>query len=290
MGSYYSILKFVNNAISGENISLGLISISGDQVFFKYSKSKLAIANKLNSEAKKLLSFNLNKLEEFLSFELKDQSDKLIQFDKSIDLDFLNRLSNYNNGLIQFSQPSFIKTSVTADVFNAFFIQFINGMDEVKEKLIEIPSLKNNISKGLYEPLKGKIDVDYTLKKEKFPSLFFDFHFDSLGANGALYGSKSIDFNTKKVNQIRYEMAEYESVIERMKRFATSKSINGDHKFHIITDAYSGNSTSYNELYSMLENKEIMPYFELIDSKNLNKIVKIVENKNASKFSDLFEA
>ena len=288
MGSYYSILKFVNNAISGENISLGLISISGDNVFFKYSKNKLAVANKLNSEAKKLLHFNLNKLEDFISFELKDQSDKLIQFDKSINLNFLNRLSNYNNGLIQFTSPSFVKTSIDLDVFNAFFIEFIDNMGIIEEKPIEKSNLKTYISKDLYEPLKEKIDVDYTLRKEKFPSLFFDFHFDSLGANGALYGSKSIDFNVKKVGQIRYEIAEYESVIDRMKKFALGKSINGDHKFHIITDAYSGNIPSYQELYSMLENKEVMPYFELIDSKNLNKIVRIIEERNASKFSSLF--
>lgn len=289
MDSYYSILKFVNNSISGENISLGLISISGDQVFFKYSKNKLLIANKLNSDAKKLLSFNLNKIEEFISYDLKDQSDKLIQFDKSINLNFLNRLSNYNNGLIQFTKPSFIKTSINVDVFNTFFFEFIDNSELVNEKSIKISSLKNKISKGLYIPLKEVIDVDYTLKKEKFPSLFFDFHFDSLGVNGALYGSKAIDFNTKKISQIRYEVAEYESVIERMKKFALSKSINGDHKFHIITDEYLGNSASYSELYSMLENKEIMPYFELIDSKNLDKIVNIIEKKNASKFSNLFD-
>jgi len=289
MGGYYSILKFVNNSLSGENISIGLIVVSGDNVFFRSSKSKISIAQKLNPNSKKLLDFSLDKIENFIFNDLKDQDDKLVQFDRSLNVELLNRLSIYNNGVIQFSKPSFINLKFEQNTFNKFFVDFIDGFDINKEKKEKLSVFKEKLTKDLYNPLKEKIDVDYKLKKESLPTLFFDFHFDSIGVNGAIYASKGIDFNKQQLSDIRTELAEYESLIPRLKDFATSKGISGAHKYYIISDPYNGKSPSLLDIYTLLENKRLMSYFELIDSNHVNEIVQIVNDNNASRFSELLE-
>lgn len=289
MGSYYSILKFVNNSLSGENISVGLIAVSGNKVFFRSSNSKLSFAKKLNPKSKSLVEFSISKIEDYVNHDLSDQSGKLIQFDKSLDLELLNRLSIYNNGVIQFSKPSFINLKLDDVSFSKFFEDLVDGFDEPKEKGNKLSVFKVKLSHNLYEPLKEKINVDYKLKKKSLPSLFFDFHFDSIGANGAIYASKGLDFNNQQLDSIRKELAEYESVISRLREFGASKGINGDHKFYVISDPYVGKSPSYLDIYSMLVDKQIMPYFELLGSNEVDKIIKIVNDKKASKFSDLLE-
>lgn len=192
MGSYYSILKFVNNSLSGENISIGLIFVSGDNVFFKISKNKIALTSKLNTASKKLVDFSISRIQDFISRDIEDQSHKLISFDKKIDVEYLNRLSSYNNGLIQFSKPSYIESAINLERFDKFYNDYIDNSNIVIEKSKNVSILKQNIIEQLYNPLKSKIDVDFTLKKEQLPSLYFDFHFDSIGYNGCIQDRKSV--------------------------------------------------------------------------------------------------
>jgi effector-binding domain-containing protein len=287
MSSYYSILKFVNNSLSGEYISIGLVAISNNEVYFKISNNKVLIAHKLNPVAKHLLNFSLDKICDFVSKDNKDLNSQNINVEKTITVDFLNRLSIYNNGIIQFSKPAMLNMELNQNLFDDFFSDFIDNFDSVKEKKEVLSSFKQTLSKKLYAPLKDKVDVDYKLKKRSLPSLFFDFHFDSIGVNGAIYASKAIDFNHQQLSSIRTELAEYESLISRLKDFASSKGINGDHQYFIISDPYKGKSVSYIDIYSLLENKKIMPYFKLINSNQIDEIISIVNKKKAAKFSEL---
>ena len=43
MKSYYSIIRFVNNPLSKENLAIGMIVISGGKVFYKFSQEKINI-------------------------------------------------------------------------------------------------------------------------------------------------------------------------------------------------------------------------------------------------------
>jgi len=289
MSSYYSILKFVNNSLSGEYISIGLVAISDKNVFFRTSKNKVSIAHKLNPNSKNLLNFSLDKISDFICNDSKEQSNQLVKFEKTMNVEFLNRLSVYNNGIVQFSKPSMINMKLDQNSFDNLFEDVIDGYDLIKDKKGKLSVFKEKISKSLYAPLKEKVDVDYKLKKKSLPSLFFDFHFDSIGVNGAIYASKAIDFNHQQLSSIRTELAEYESLISRLEDFARKKNINGKHQHFIISDPYKGKSISYLDIYTLLEDKKIMPYFKLINSNQVDEIIRVVNKTKASKFSELLE-
>ena len=290
MESYYSILKFVNNPVSNESIAVGLIFISQGQVFFKYSEQKIIFVKKLNPSVSKLFDFSIEQLNSYIKKDSLVSSGMLFQFPKNLNSDFLNRLSDYNNGILQFSKLSFIKDNVDQRVFLDYFGKFINNtFAELKQTAKDhLSPLRSKIEKSFYAPLKNKIDVEFTLKKKSLPSLFFDFKFDGLGVNGSMYATKSIDFNSNKsLGQIKSELSEYESVIERLNKFAEKNNIpNLAPQYNLIVDPYNGNSASTSELYWQLR-EENMPFFKLISSDELEDLVALIIRQNVRKFSDL---
>jgi hypothetical protein len=285
MKSFYSILKYVNNPLSNEIIALGLVVIADEQVYFHISHQKLELAKKLNSKNYKLLEFSLNQFKNFVKKETVDESVYLFKSEKQLNKQFLNRLYDYNNGILQFSKPEVINTVTSYNVFQDYFRKFI-GEELVSEEKEKISEFKKIIQKKLYAPLKDIIDIDYTLKKKQIETLFFDFHFDGLGVNGSLYAAKAIDFNSnRQLGQIRNDISDFESVIERLKRLASEKGLSNNHKFCLIVDPYQGNAPSYNDLYSILK-KDNMPLFDILSSKEVDKFINVVLNRNARKFSE----
>ena len=287
MESYYSILRFVNNSISNEAIAIGLVLLSDDQVFAKISQSKVDIAKKLNPKASTLLDFTLKQLRTFLDQEAKEQPGSIFKFPKRLNSEFLKRLSDYNNGLLQFSPPSYIKENITQRSFSMYFDKFIGSTDELHSLKIEKSVFQSVIEQKFCIPLKDRIDVNYTIKKKSLPSLFFDFKIDGIGVNGSIYAAKSIDFNAnRQLNLIKSDISEFESVIERLKLFAIDKGIaNNDPQYYLIVDPYNGKSPSYLDLYSLLK-EENMPFFSLKASNELENLVDLVIKNNVRKFSD----
>jgi len=286
MESYYSILRFVNNSISNEAIAIGLVFLSNDQLFSEISQSKVDFAKKLNPKASTLLDFTLKQLKIFLDEEAKEQPDTLFKFPKRLNSEFLKRLSDYNNGLLQFSPPSYIKENITHSSFSVYFDKFIGSVNEVHSQKIERSVFQSVIEQKFCNPLKDRIDVNYTIKKKTLPSLFFDFKIDGIGVNGSIYAAKSIDFNgNKQLYQIKSEISEFESIIERLKIFAEAKGIsNKDPRYYLIVDPYNGKYPSYLDLYSLLK-EEDMPFFSLKSSNELDNLVDLVIKNNVRKFS-----
>ena len=289
MESYYSILKFVNNPVSNESIAVGLIFISQDQVFFKYSEQKINFVKKLNPSVSKLFDFSVEQLNSYIKKDSLVSSGMLFKFPKILNSNFLNRLSDYNNGILQFSKLAFIKDNIDQEIFLDYFRKFINNsIDE--QKITEgdhTSPLKLKIEQSFYAPLKDKIDVEYTLKKKSLPSLFFDYKLDGIGVNGSMYAAKSIDFNSNKpLVQIKSEISEFESVIDRLNKFAETKNIpNQEPQYNLIVDPYQGNSPSTSELYLLLK-EENMPFFKLISSDDIDGLVANYIKNKVGKFSD----
>lgn len=285
MKSFYSILKYVNNPLSNEVIALGLVAINDDKIYFHLSPQKLELAKKLNPLNYKLLDFSLNQFKHFVKKEVLDQSTFLFKSDKYLNKNFLNRLYDYNNGILQFSKPEGLNSDISAEVFNDYFKKFIGVEPPSQEKQTK-SKFRKEIEAKLYGPLKDRIDVDYTLKKKQLDTLFFDFHLDGIGINGSLYAAKAIDFNSnRQLAQIRNDISDFESVIERLKLLAQSRGLSDEHRFCLIVDPYNGNSPSYNDLYSLLKQNN-MPLFEIMSSGEMNKFVDVVIMRNARKFSE----
>lgn len=173
MKSYYSVIKYVNNSITNETISLGLIAVSADQVFFHLVQSKIELAKKLNSKNYRLLDFSLKQFKRFAENDLSVDPTRLIEDKKIIDFSYLSRLSSYNNGVLQFSKPETIDSEISKNNFPEYVVKLV-GEDIFSQSVREEHTgFKNLIKHKLYDPLRDRIDVDYVLKKKSVRNTFF---------------------------------------------------------------------------------------------------------------------
>lgn len=285
MKSFYSILKYVNNSFSNESIALGLLAVNNGEIHFQVSKQKTGLVKKLNSKNYKLLEFSLKQFTDFIEREISNEPEFLIKSEKKINLNFINKLSKYNNGILQFSKPETINSEISADTFLEYYHSIIGEELRLIEKNPK-SSFKYLIEDKLYKPLENKIDVDFTLKMKQLDSLFFDFHFDGIGVNGKVYGAKALDLNAnRRISSIKNEISNFESVIKRLNEFAFLKGLSQDNCYFLIVDPYQGNDLSYNDLYSLLQ-KTTMPFFEILSLAEAHKFVNLVLDNKARKFSE----
>ena len=289
MKSFYSIIRYVSNQWSNESIAVGLLVVSGKDIFFKISDRKIRLAKNLNPQANKLLKFSLDQLSSFVEsekvrFQEKAQASLPLEQPK-LNHSFAEKLHQYNSGVLQFSSPELINKEFNQEAFEKYYNRIVDAQEILPKEGDAKVEFIRRIQLNLYEPLMGKVDVDYELKKQSLPSLYFDYHLDNIGVNGAIIASSSIDLNHERIDVLEKKLAEYEGVVDRLKKFAEAKGIGSDHNFYLIADQYQGKTISNMELDGMLQGN-VNDKFKRITTADLDMVVKQVEEKGATKFSE----
>jgi len=292
MKSFYSIIRFVNNPLSKENLAIGLIMISNNKIYYKFSNEKIQIVNKINPVNFKLLEYTIEKINKFINDELESDVS-LFSDDNKVNFEYLKRLSIYNNGFLQFDTPSIINIDFDVIKFNDFFHKYI----DLSHKSVEKKQIDNTFSKRIKqvfrEPLMNVIDIDYKVKKTEIPNLFFDYKLDGIGYNGVIYSVKSIDLNAERpIDAVRKEISELESLNYRIDLFGKSKGFDPvKNKHYLVIDKYVGKKASYEELYNIIKSQNFSDYqYKLISSDDLKNVTEDIKSSNANKFSELIRS
>ncbi|MBP0904785.1 hypothetical protein ACFSKN_13025 [Mariniflexile gromovii] len=292
MKSHYSIIRFVNNPLSKENLAIGMILISNNKLFYKFSKEKINLAHKINNSNGNLLDYTIKKISDFIDFQLKEEVC-LFSKEVSVNLEYLNRLSIYNNGFLQFDNPMLLNLDFDNEKFNNFFKKYIELNLKPQQKAVIDRTFIRTIRKVFYEPLYNVIDLNYKIKKEQIPNLFFDYTLDGIGVNGSVYSVKSIDLNSEKpIDSLRHEISDLESLNYRLDLFSKENNLNfHDNSHYLVIDPYKGSKSSYHKLYEILmeQNDNDYPY-SIIGTDSLPLIASNIKNSNSIiKFSDFIE-
>jgi len=134
MRSFYSILSLNIKPEINERLSVGMIMIFGEKVFFHYSKQKLSIIQRLVSKNvyKATLDY-LKMLEQSVSnsenlnvpngnLRLKPTN----KYDRIFSEQYIEYLSRYNSNLVSFSNTNFIEAEASQQVFETIFRKLID--------------------------------------------------------------------------------------------------------------------------------------------------------------------
>lgn len=286
MSSYYSLIRYFNNSLSKENIVIGLIAISETNIFYKFSDSKIKFISKLNDNKDDLLNYNLKKIKESLDLNI---NDRLFITENSNNLKhYIDRLSVYNNGILQFDKPIELKIEINKIFFDKFYNKYIGEFksNPRKKKIDEVfvDRIKNNFNK----PLEGKIDIDFKIEKSIIPSLFFDYKLNGIGVNGSIYSVKCIDINSNRtIDNIQKDISELESLSNRLNKFSEDLIEHPKNNQHyLVIDEYKGFNYNYNELYEALIHQDNEIY-KVVNSNEINNITSKILDSGATKFSNL---
>jgi hypothetical protein len=291
MKGFLSIVRYVSDPVSNENIAVGVLMVSNEgKVYFKTSKNKLNLVKKINPKSYKLVLFTLNQLALKLGVDDK-YSQSIFKNNSGLrGLDFLENLHSYNNGLIQFSKPIQLEDEVlNYDSLMALFKKYVekdySELAYADEKTTS--GYQVRLNEKLHEPLRERIDVQFKLQKEQIRTLYFDYEIDAIGVNGRIYAAKSIDINHyQKVGELQRQIAEFESLINRLKIFAEQRNLKPDHNINLIVEPYKGDKSSIRELYNIIS-IEKMPLFQVIETDKTDSFVASIIKNKATPFSEL---
>ncbi len=211
MKTFYSILSINIKPEINERLSIGMIMIYGDKVFFQYSKNKLSVIQRLISNETYRAALDYLRLIE------KSVSSKLI-LDKSVNElniksenkynrifseQYLQYLSKYNNNLISFTNTNYLDIDGSENIFKKLFVKLIDeaAFEKIEKKLRRI----DNFKKEYYPEVRTYFNIERKIDSTNFSGLLTPVKIDLMGKNNIEVFAQSIDFE-KDIRSIEFNV------------------------------------------------------------------------------------
>lgn len=219
MKNFLSTIYIETNSATAEKISIGLIVVTEHKVFFKYSKNKLKIAEKLlGNSIENLVKFSLNAIKEKVTItnaDLAKQSQKLFSPVSFFTDEYIKYLNRYSQGLLQYDAPKPYVAEVNPSVFESLFATFISKEESNKDRNTFYHQIKNKIKKS---EMMERVNLDYKLSPAKIPSLIAQENITIISKNGNILAGELIDF-TANIEMVKQNIYEFEAIVKSLKIF-----------------------------------------------------------------------
>lgn len=133
MNTFYSVIFASVNSIIAERLSIGLLMIFDNRVWFRYSMKKFSLMRPFFSdEAYQLLGTSLKNIEvtyNSIGTSSKIPENESLNFvaeqEHAYSIDYLRYLSRYSNSTLIFNEPVKIDIEASEELFNHLFDEFI---------------------------------------------------------------------------------------------------------------------------------------------------------------------
>jgi len=207
MNTQYSILSAMIRPEIQEKISIGFLLMDEQNVYFSYSKHKLAVAKSLMSEnAYKLLKDALHAIQHTAAMEQKGNIPTL-GFDKhnSFAPKYIHYLSSYNNNILSFTPPKVIEVEATQEVFNTLYKKYIDS-SITKEKL-QFEHVLDGFIEEKRTILSKHFNIDKEITMHEIPALIVPVTVTFIGQNEVPTFVQSLEL-TRRPDHIAKEIAD----------------------------------------------------------------------------------
>lgn len=288
MKTFFSIISIQTNPISSEKVVMGVLAITENEIYFDYSKSKLALLDKLAPTkvgigimAKNTLQQIKQKVDEANKTLTKDQT-KLV-FEKSIfSKEYISYLNKYNNGILHFSEPASLPFDFTAEKFMQYYYNF-TGEVVVNESKKEIISFAKKIKPAFEkEGLDEKADLKFTFEPFAFNGILKETHIPLITKNGDISAIQTVDFSMGEQTVVHHL---YETlIIQKALNVFAQKAQTKVKKIKIAFEEPSQGTLQHDLFDLSIQNYK--DDFDFITPDVLEKETDAICNSNNSKFSD----
>ena len=256
--SFLSIIYLETNSTTSEKISVALLGVAENHIYFKQADNKIKIAEKLKgSSMEKLVKLSLSTIKQQIAIANKDFTEnKLFDNNHQFKTEYIKYLSNYSQGLLQFDAPKKYSGDLNKAVFEQLFNKFINMPETEFRRSNFYNKVKTYVKSSV---INEKVDIDYNLDPKEIPSLIAKENVSLISKNGNILAAQLVDF-TSQIDNVKQHIYEFRSIVNSLQEFGA------DH----ISPKHEGN-------YYVLFNK---PEKNTQQEKLLNNIKKLVKNKD----------
>jgi hypothetical protein len=284
MRTFYTIISIVPNALVSDSLSIGLVLSNDEKFFVKFSDTKIRLAKSLLGDNNNILDFFISHIKEVLSLvESDNSSDSLELFEpvKPINANYFSYLSRYNNNIIQYQDPVFIKDESNSETLSKLFKLMIDKSESdliINARTNSFAQTKKIIEERLINRVKDKVHTNIKLSSNNLPNLYFNYEMDCVGLNGVITGAKSIDFNRTDL-PIQKDVSNYYAITNMMENLY-SKS-NKRNNYYIITEEPENIQSDEHDLWEKVIK---LPKFIPIHPEQSDIVAAIIEETKAGKF------
>ncbi len=281
MKKFYTIIQLAPNKAAGDTVAIGMLLFDGSKLKYYISDKKKNIALKLLNDKNVDIDFFIKQITNKCDIINNDIDERNLfnKYDKISDVSYINYLSNYSNGLLQFSKPTVFFDEVDDfkfnNLINLFFNETIYKNEIVIHNEINIEAIVQN---ELIEKVTNKIHTNYKFSPNNLNSIYFPFEMDCIGLNGSLIGAKSMSFEKSKTT-LDKNLSHYFTLISMLSS-KYNKSLK-DNKFYLITEEPSEINSEEHIVWESIIKNELVT---LIHPEQSNIVANLVFEKNAGKF------
>ncbi|MAN58341.1 MAG: hypothetical protein CMC08_00720 [Flavobacteriaceae bacterium] len=284
MKNFYSILKLSPNIATQDSVAIGMLLFDGFKFRCYFSEKKKRLASNLLDNKNINLNFIVNQIIEKCNSINSDKEELkfFYKFDKLSEVSYFDYLSNYSNGLIQFSKPKLIYDEVDDNSYEKL-IHFLFKEPVYKTNAIShnpFKFTKDVIEKNLISKVDKNVHTHYKFKPEVFPSIYFPYEMDCIGLNGSLIGAKSLSFD-KSLSVIDKNISHYFTLISSLTS-KYNKSLK-DNNFYLISDEPNEVGSKEHKLWESVRYNELI---SVINPEESKKVAELILDKKAAKFLD----
>ncbi|MCK9639582.1 MAG: hypothetical protein M0R39_06685 [Prolixibacteraceae bacterium] len=205
MKSHYSILSAVVRPEIQEKISIGLLLVSTDELFFSFSKNKISVVRTLlDSSLYKFLNETIRQIDSAVSSENAKKETVFAKAEHSIQFSgsYLSYMNRYSNNLINFSEPVEIDLPANDDLYNFLFKKYIDASGSTYKKSKSVDKVKEEF----YPKVKDYYNINKDITPIDIPNLLMSVNVDIIGKNEIPVFGQIIDFE-RQVYNIRQDVA-----------------------------------------------------------------------------------
>ena len=220
MKSYYNILSVLVRPEIEEKITIALLFVTDNKVYFECSKNKLQIAKSLiDSSLYKYLTESIRQIENAVNME-KNKLGTIFE-NEGLDIKFsegyLSYMNRYSNNLISFSNTMQIDLPYDAELFSFLYKKYVDSIGIVPRKHKPL----NQIKEEFYPIIESYYNTDVHLTSDQITNLPLPVNIDVIGKNEIEVFAQIIDFE-RPVYNIRQDVGELNFL---MGAFESGKSV-----------------------------------------------------------------
>lgn len=276
MATYYSILSALIRPEIQEKITVGLLLMGDNDVFFEYSKNKLNSAKTLLSEnAHSLLKDGLKNIKVTVNAQQSANKGYHLSFEKKSPLSesYIEYLSRYNNNILGFTSPKEIELEVNSSIFSSLYKKFIDN-SIVKEEEAFLPAAKSFIENN-HDILSRHFNIDEEITFKEVPNLIVPVTVSLIGQNEVATFVQSLNLE-KRTDKLSNDISE---ILFLQKAFSTSQKESV--AIAITQEPDKKLFPKQHEIWQQLRNtKDILNY----DISEAEKVIEYAEKHNVLPF------
>jgi hypothetical protein len=211
MKSHYTILSAAVRPEIDEKLTIGLLLVYGNEVYFEYSKNKLSsVKTLIDPSLCRYLTESLRQIEKVVELEnsKKGTTFEADSINHQFTEGYLSYMSRYSNNLLIFSSPVQIDKPSDASLFDFLYKKYVDsvGVPEKKTKAVQV------VKEEFYPKVKNYYNTNFKITPKLIPGLPLTVDIDVVGKNEIEVFAQIIDFERKEYN-IRQDVLELDSII-----------------------------------------------------------------------------